>query len=63
MFFFFYMRDMHLVLPVLNLSALDAGILIMVQQVRLMMFSMNMVDFSMSFLQRPNSLFPFLDLI
>ena len=39
-----------MVLPALNLSILDAGILIMVQQVRLMMFSLNMVDYPMSFL-------------
>ena len=39
-----------LVLPALNLSILDAGILIMVQQVRLMMFSLNMVDYPMTFL-------------
>ena len=43
-----YMGDLHLVLPVLNLSALDAGILILVQQVRMMMFSLNMVDNSVS---------------
>ena len=34
----------------MNLSILAAGILIMMQQVRLMMFSLNMVDPSMSFL-------------
>ena len=34
----------------MNLSFLDAGILIMVQQVRLMMFTLNMVDYPMSFL-------------
>ena len=34
-----YMGDLHLVLPALNLSNLDAGILIMVQQVRLMIHS------------------------
>ena len=45
-----YMGDLHLVHPALNLSILDAGILIMVQQVSLMMFSLNMVDFPMSFL-------------
>ena len=39
-----YMVDLHLVLPSLNLSILDAGILIMVQQVSLMMFSLNMLD-------------------
>ena len=32
-----------MVLPALNLSSLEAGILIMVQQVRLMLFSLNMV--------------------
>ena len=32
------------------MSHLDAGILIMVQQVKLMMFFLNMVDYSMSFL-------------
>ena len=46
----FNMADLHLVLPALNLSTLNAGILIMMQQVRLMMFSLNMVDYSMSFL-------------
>ena len=44
------MVDLHLVLPELNLSPIDAGILIMVQQVRMMGFSLNMVDYSMSFL-------------
>ena len=44
------MVDLHFVLPALNLSTLDAGILIIVQQVRLMMFSMNMMDYSMSLL-------------
>ena len=44
------MVDLYLVLPALNLSILDAGILIMVQQVRLMMFPLNMMDYSMSFL-------------
>ena len=44
------MGDMHLVLPALNLSTLNAGILIMMQQERLMIFSLNMVDYSMSFL-------------
>ena len=46
----FNMGDMHLVLPALNLYTLNAGILIMMHQVRLMMFSLNMVDYSMSFL-------------
>ena len=45
-----YMGDLQLVYPVLNLSTLDAGILIMVQCVSLMMFSLNMVDYPMSFL-------------
>ena len=45
-----YMGDLHLVLPSLNLCILDAGILIMVQQVSLMMFSLNMVEYHMSFL-------------
>ena len=39
------MRDLHIVLPSLNLSLLDAGILRMVKQVGLMMFSLNMVDY------------------
>ena len=39
----FNMGDLHLVLPALNLSTLNAGILIMMQKVRLMMFSLNMV--------------------
>ena len=43
----FNMGDLHLVLPALNLSTMNAGILIMMQQVGLMM---NMVDYSMSFL-------------
>ena len=46
----FYMGDLHLVLPALNLSSLDAGILILVQQVRMMMLSLNLVDYSISFL-------------
>ena len=45
-----FMGDVHLVLLVLNLSTLNAGILIMVHQVRLMMFLLKMVDYSMSFL-------------
>ena len=44
------MGDLLLVLPALNLSTLNAGILIMLQQVRLRMFSLHMVDYSMSFL-------------
>ena len=48
------MGDLHLVLPALNLSTLNAGILIMMQQVRLMMFSLYMVDYSMSFLSLSN---------
>ena len=46
----FNMGDLHLILPALNLSTLNASILIMMQQVRLIMFSLNMVDYSMSFL-------------
>ena len=38
------MGDLYLVLSELILSTLDAGISIMVQQVRLMIFSLNMVD-------------------
>ena len=41
---------MHLVLLSLNLSILDAGILKMVQQISLMMFSLNMVGYHMSLL-------------
>ena len=44
------MGVLHVVLPALNLSTLNAGILIMMQQLRLMMFSLNMVDYSMSLL-------------
>ena len=44
------MGDLHLVLPALNLSTLDAGILIMVHKVIMMMFSLNMVDYYVSFL-------------
>ena len=36
----FNMGDLHLVLPALNLSNLNAGILIMMQQVRLRMVSL-----------------------
>ena len=43
------MGDLHFVLPALNLSTLQAGILIRMQEVRLMMISLNMVDYSMSF--------------
>ena len=46
----FNMGDLHLVLPALNMITLNAGILIMMQQVRLMMFALNMVEYSMSFL-------------
>ena len=46
----FNMGDLHVVLPTLKLSNMNAGILKMMQQVRLMMFSLNMVDYSMSFL-------------
>ena len=46
----FNMGDLHLFLPALNLSTLNAGILIMMQQIRLMMLSLNMVDYSISFL-------------
>ena len=42
-----YMGGLHLVLPGLNLYTLDAGILIMVRQERLMMFS-GLHDFSVS---------------
>ena len=45
-----YMGYLHLVHPALNLSTLDAGILIMMQQVSLMMFSLYMVDYPMYFL-------------
>ena len=44
------MGDLHLIYPALKMSILDAAILIMVQQVSLIMFSLNMVDCSMSFL-------------
>ena len=44
-----YMGDLQLVHTALNLSTLDAGILIMMRQVSLMMFSLNMVDYPMSF--------------
>ena len=45
-----YMEDQQLVYSALKLYTLDAGILIMVQYVSLMMFSLNMVDYPMSFL-------------
>ena len=43
------MGDLHMVLPAQNLSSLNVDILIIMQQVRLMMFSLNMLDYSMSF--------------
>ena len=45
-----FMGDLQLVDPALNLSTLDAGILILMEEVSLMMFSLNMVDSPMSFL-------------
>ena len=45
-----YMGDLQLVFSALNLSTLDTAILIMVQYVSLMMFSLNIVDYPMSFL-------------
>ena len=45
-----YMGDLQLVYPALNLSTLDTGILIMVQYVSLIIFSLNMVNYPMSFL-------------
>ena len=45
------MADLNLVLPALNCSPMDAGnLIIMVQQVRMLMFSLNMVDYSAFFL-------------
>ena len=44
------MGDLNWVHPAMNLSILDAGILIMVQQVRLIMFSLKIVNYPMSFL-------------
>ena len=46
----FNMGDLHLVLPALNLSTMNAGILILMQHVKLIMFSLNMVDYSTPFL-------------
>ena len=45
-----FIGDVHLVLPALNLFTLNAGILIMVHQERLMMLSLKMVDYSVPFL-------------
>ena len=45
-----YMGDLHLVLPSLNLSILNAGILKKVQHGSLMMCTLIMVDFPLSFL-------------
>ena len=41
--------DINLVLPKMNMSIMDAGILIMMQQVKLMIFSLNMVYYPISF--------------
>ena len=49
-FYLHRIGDLNLVLPALKLSTLDDGILIMVQQVIMMMLSLNMVEYSMSFL-------------
>ena len=38
-----YVGDLHLVIPALNLSNLDGVTLIMVQQIRLMMFLLNLI--------------------
>ena len=46
---FVYMGDLYFVHHSLNLSILEASILIMVQQVSLMMFSLDIVDYRMSF--------------
>ena len=42
--------DINLVLPKMIMSIMDAGILITMQQVKLMIFSLNMVYYPMSFL-------------
>ena len=42
--------ELNFIHTALNLFILDAGILIMVKQVRLMMFSLNMVVYPMFFL-------------
>ena len=54
-----YMGDLHLVNPAMTLSILDTDILIMVQQVSLMMFSLNTLDYPMSLtLKIPGPHFP-----
>ena len=50
------LRD-GLVLPVLNLSILDAGSLIRCKKVRLMIFLLNMVDYPMPFFHFPPNFF------
>ena len=45
-----YMGNLHLVIHALNLSILDAGTLIVMRHEKLMMFSLNMVDYPMSFI-------------
>ena len=42
----FNMGDLHVVLSALKLSNMNAGILKMMQQVRLIVFSLNTVDYS-----------------
>ena len=43
------LKSLLLVLPALELFILDAGSMMMMQQVRLMMFSLNMLDYPISF--------------
>ena len=50
MFLSTYLADLHLVLPAMHVSVLDAGILIMVQQVDDVLTDDVLVDYSMSFL-------------
>ena len=57
----FNMGDLHLVLPALNLSSLNAGISKLMKQIRFILFSLNMVDYFMSFLSL--STLDFLDLL
>ena len=50
---FYYMGDLHLILPALNLSIVDADIfLIIMQEIGLLRFSSNMVDYPIHYIGR-----------
>ena len=52
-----FIVDVYLVLPALNFFTLNTGILIMVHLVRLRIFSLKMVEYSISLLSLPLNFF------